>query len=367
MKVPITIPAMTQEMIEAAVDALRNERMSLGENVFKFEEEFARMVGVKRAVSVSSGTNAIQLALEGMQTPKKSTVITSPMSFIASANAIIHAGCVPRFCDIDKRTSCMAPKTLRRRITMKTSAIMPVHLYGYPSDMDEIIETAREKNLIVIEDACQAHGAIYHGRRAGALGNAGCFSFYATKNMTVGGDGGMITTDDEELAERIASMRHCGRMKGSNYDHDVMGYTTRLNTVNAAIGREQLRLLPEWNDRRRAIAAMYDRRLRNVGDIKLPPGPSPDVTPVYHLYVIRTQRRSELSEYLKQKEIQTAFHYPVPIHLQPLYKQMFGYEGGEFKNTEKACKEVLSLPMFPELFDEQVGFVCESIAEFFGR
>jgi len=358
---------MTQEMIDAAVDALRNERMSLGESVFKFEEDFARMVGVKKAVSVSSGTDAIQLALEGMRVPKRSTVITSPMSFIASANAIIHAGCVPRFSDIDKKTYCMDPKKLRRRITTKTTAIIPVHLYGYPSDMDGITEVAREKNLVVIEDACQAHGAMYRGKRTGSIGNAGCFSFYATKNMTVGGDGGMITTDDEDFTERVTSMRHCGRMKGSNYDHDVMGYTTRLNTVNAAIGREQLRLLPEWNERRRAIAAMYDRRLKNVGDLKLPPGPTPDITPVSHLYVVRTQRRNDLSEYLKQREIQTAFHYPVPIHLQPLYKQMFGYRGGEFKNTEKACEEVLSLPMYPGLSDEQVSFVCDSTIEFFGR
>ncbi|HDP96955.1 MAG TPA: DegT/DnrJ/EryC1/StrS family aminotransferase [Euryarchaeota archaeon] len=358
---------MTQEMIDAAVNALRNERMSLGESVFKFEAEFASMVGVKKAVSVSSGTDAIQLTLEGMRVPKKSTVITSPMSFIASANAIMHAGCVPRFCDIDKKTYCMDPKKLRRRITTKTTAIVPVHLYGYPSDMDGITEMAREKNLVVIEDACQAHGAIYHGRRTGSIGNAGCFSFYATKNMTVGGDGGMITTDDEDFAERVTSMRHCGRMKGSNYDHDIMGYTTRLNSVNAAIGREQLRLLPEWNERRRAIAAMYDRRLKNVGDLKLPLGPTADITPVYHLYVVRTQRRNDLSEFLKQREVQTAFHYPVPIHLQPIYRQMFGYKGGEFKNTEKACKEVLSLPMYPGLSDEQVGFVCDSIIEFFGR
>lgn len=358
---------MTQEMIDAAVNALRNERMSLGESVFKFEEEFANMVGVKKAVSVSSGTDAIQLALEGMRVPKKSTVITSPMSFIASANAIIHAGCVPRFSDVNKKTYCMDPKKLRRRITTKTTAIIPVHLYGYPGDMDGIMEVAREKNLIVIEDACQAHGAIYRGKRAGSIGNAGCFSFYATKNMTVGGDGGMITTDDEDFAERVISMRHCGRMKGSNYDHDILGYTTRLNTVNAAIGREQLRHLPDWNDRRRAIAAMYDRRLKNIADLKLPPGPTPEITPVYHLYVIRTQRRNALSEYLKQREVQTAFHYPVPIHLQPLYKQMFGYKGGEFKNTEKACEEVLSLPMYPGLSDEQVGFVCDAIIEFFGR
>jgi len=367
MKVAITIPAMTQEMIDAAVDALRNERMSLGESMFKFEEEFAQMVGVKRAVAVSSGTHALQLAMEGLGIKKKSTVITSPMSFIASSNAIIHAGCVPRFCDIDQKTYAIDPKKLRRRITKKTIAVMPVHLYGYPCDMDEILEVSREKGLAVIEDACQAHGAVYKGRKAGSIGDAGCFSFYATKNMTVGGDGGMITTDNEELADRLVSMRHCGRMKGSNYDHDILGYTVRLNTVNAAIGREQLKLLPEWNERRRAIAAIYDRRLRRTGDLKLPPAPSEEIMPIYHLYVVRTNRREELANFLKQKEIQTAFHYPVPIHLQPLYKQLFGYKGGEFPKAERVCSEVISLPMYPGLTDEQVGYVCDSIAEFFGR
>ncbi|MEM3038872.1 MAG: DegT/DnrJ/EryC1/StrS family aminotransferase [Thermoplasmata archaeon] len=367
MKVAITIPAMSQEMIDAAVNALRNERMSLGESVFKFEQEFAQMCGVKRAVAVSSGTHALQLAIEGMGIKKRSTIITSPMSFIASANAIVHAGCVPRFCDIDDKTYTMEPGKLRRRITTKTTAVIPVHLYGYPCAMDEIMAVAKEKNLVVIEDACQAHGAVYKGKKAGAIGDVGCFSFYATKNMTVGGDGGMITTNDDALADRLESMRHCGRMKGSNYDHDVMGYTVRLNTVNAAIGRVQLKYLHAWNDRRRAIAAMYDQHLKDVGDLKLPPAPTQDIVPVYHLYVVRTKRREELAAFLKTKEIQTAYHYPVPIHLQPLYKQMYGYTGGEFPKTEKACKEVISLPMYPGLTDDQVKFVCESVNEFFGR
>ena len=367
MKVAITIPAMSQEMIDAAVNALRNERMSLGDSVFKFEEEFAQMCGVKKAVSVSSGTHALQLAMEGLNVKKKSTVITSPMSFIASSNAIVHAGCVPRFADIDDKTYTIDPNKLKRRITTKTTAVIPVHLYGYPSAMDEILAISKEKNLIVIEDACQAHGSVYKGKKAGAIGEVGCFSFYATKNMTVGGDGGMITTNNVELAEKLESMRHCGRMKLSNYDHDVMGYTVRLNTVNAAIGRVQLKYLHAWNDRRRAIAAIYDSKLKGVGDLKLPPAPAADITPVYHLYVVRSKRRDDLGNFLKTKEIQTALHYPVPIHLQPLYKQMYGYQGGEFPKSEKACKEVLSLPMYPGLTDEQVNFVCDSVKEFFNR
>ena len=367
MKVAITIPAMSQEMIDAAVNALRNERMSLGESVFKFEQEFAQMCGVKRAVSVSSGTHALQLTIEALNIKKKSMIITSPMSFVASSNAIIHAGCVPRFCDIDDKTYTIDPGKLKRRITGKTSAVIPVHLYGYPSAMDEINAIAKEKNLFVIEDACQAHGAVYKGRKTGALADAGCFSFYATKNMTVGGDGGMITTNNDALADKLESMRHCGRMKGSNYDHDVLGYTVRLNTVNAAIGRIQLKYLHAWNDRRRAIASIYDQRLKGVGDLKLPPAPAQDIIPVYHLYVVRTKQKEKLAEALKAKEIQTAFHYPVPIHLQPLYKQMYKYEGGEFPKSEKASRAVISLPMYPGLNDEQVKFVCDSIVEFFSR
>jgi dTDP-4-amino-4,6-dideoxygalactose transaminase len=367
MKVAITVPAMTQEMIDAAVNALKNERMSLGESVFKFEQEFAQMCGVKRAVSVSSGTHALQLSLEAAGVKKKSTVITSPMSFVASSNAVIHASCVPRFADIDDKTFCIDPNKLKRRITTKTTGVIPVHLYGYPCAMDEILAVAKEKNLLVVEDACQAHGAVYKGKKAGAIGDIGCFSFYATKNMTVGGDGGMITTNNDALADKLESMRHCGRMKGSNYDHDILGYTVRLNTVNAAIGRVQLRHLPAWNDRRRAIAAMYDQRLKGVGDLKLPPSPTQDIIPVYHLYVVRSKRRDDLGNFLKTKEIQTALHYPLPIHLQPLYKQMFGSGEGEMPKSEKACKEVLSLPMYPALTDDQVKFTCDSIVEFFSR
>ncbi len=367
MKVAITIPSMTQEMIDAATNALRNERMSLGDSVFKFEAEFAKMCGVKRAIAVSDGTRALQLAMEASGVKKKSTVITSPMSFVASSNAIIHAGCNPRFCDIDDKTYCIDPKKLKRRITSKTTAVIPVHLYGYPAAMDEILELARQKNLLVIEDACQAHGVVYKGKKAGSIGDFGAFSFYATKNMTVGGDGGMITTNNDAMADKLESMRHCGRMKGSNYDHDVLGYTARLNTVQAAIGLVQLKNLPQWNERRRAIAAIYDQRLKGVGDLKLPPAPNADVTPVYHLYVVRSKRRDELGAFLKTKEIQTALHYPVPIHMQPIYKQLFGFEGGEFPKSEKACKEVLSLPMYPGLNDEQVKFVCDSTVEFFSR
>jgi len=367
MKVPIIIPAMTSEMISAAADALRNERLSLGESVFKFEEEFARMIGVKKAVSVSSGTHALQFAIEGLKIPRKSTVITSPMSFVASSNAIIHAGCIPRFSDIKDKTYTLSPEKLRRRITKKTKCIIPVHLYGHPCMMDAIKDIASERDLHIIEDACQAHGAEFRGQKVGSIGDVGCFSFYSTKNMTVGGDGGMITTNNEELADNLVRMRHCGRKKGSNYEHDIMGYTARLNTVNCAIGREQLKLLPMWNDRRRAIAANYDRRLKRIGDLKLPPSPSSEVLPVYHLYVIRTARRDALADFLKEREVQTAHHYPIPIHLQPIYKELYGYKGGEFPKSEKASSEVLSIPMFPELNDAQISYVCDCIEEFYGR
>jgi dTDP-4-amino-4,6-dideoxygalactose transaminase len=225
--------------------------------------------------------------------------------------------------------------------------------------MDELMELADERGAVVVEDACQAHGAIYRGSKAGSIGKAGCFSFYPTKNMTVGGDGGMITTDDELLAKALAKLRDCGRL--SRYVHDVVGYTSRLNTANAAFGLVQLKKLDSWNERRRAIAARYSRRLSGTS-VSLPPMPSSDILPVFHLYVIRTDMRDKLADHLAKKGIETGVHYPVPIHMQPIYQQMYGFRGGEYPISEALATSLLSLPIFPSMTDEQVDIVCEEIA-----
>ena len=274
MKIPLGKPVFDEEMEKAALDALRNERFVLGESVHKFEEEFAKYCGTDYAVSTSSGTDALKIAMLAAGINPGQAVVTSPASFIASANAIIHAQGVPIFSDINPETNNIDPVKLEKIVTAKTKAVIPVHLYGYPADMDSINDLAEKRDLVVIEDACQAHGASYHGKRTGSLGLIGCFSFYPSKNMTVGGDGGMITTNDEKIAAAAAKLRDCGRK--SQYVHDVVGFTSRLNSVNAAIGRVQLRRLDVWNDSRRKAAKMYDSSLEGVGDLVLPPKGSAD-------------------------------------------------------------------------------------------
>jgi dTDP-4-amino-4,6-dideoxygalactose transaminase len=359
-RIPVSKPTVTEEMLQAMTDALRNERMVLGESVFKFEEEFARFTGTDHAISVSSGTDALILALIALNVRGKE-VITTPLSFVATANAIVHANATPVFADASRKDYNIDPsEVLPNR---NTAAIMPVHLFGNPARMDELRDAVGEK-VKIIEDACQAHGAVYKGKKAGSIGDVGCFSFYATKNMTVGGDGGMITTNDQRLAADLRKLRDCGRI--SRYVHDVFGFTSRLNTCNAAFGRVQLRNLDSWNERRRAIAKRYSDKLREVPEIILPPLGSKDITPVFHLYAVQATDRDSLAKHLDSKGIDTAIHYPVPIHLQPVYRDAFGFGPGSYPESEHLSNSLLSLPIFPELRDEQVDVVCEEIKAYYG-
>lgn len=350
--------------MDAAIHAMRNEKFVLGESVFKFEEEFAKFCGAKYAISTASGTAALALSLLTIRV-SKSEVITSPASFVASANSIIHAGATPRFADANLEDYTIDPICVASAVTRKTKAIVPVHLFGYPAAMNELRAIASEKDLAIVEDACQAHGASIDGRRVGSIGTIGCFSFYPSKNMTVGGDGGMVVTNDKLIAEAIASLRDCGRAEGVRYRHTRFGFTERLNTVQAAIGRVQLRRLEGWNDKRRLIAKRYDSLLSEIKEVKTPPRGNNRITPVYHLYVIRAPERDRLREWLRAKGIECAIHYPAPIHLQPIYRETFGYKDGEFPNSEKICKEALSLPMYPQMTDSEVEFVAASIKEFY--
>mgnify|MGYP001100758507 CR=1 FL=1 len=365
MKIPLSKPVFDEEMRNVALDALQNERFVMGESVFKFEEEFARYCGAKHAISTSSGTFALQLSLVALGINRGDEVVTSPFSFVATANVVLHVGAVPVFADIDVSTGNIDPQLAKRRLTSKTRAIIPVHLYGFPADMKNILDAFRDQECAVVEDACQAHGAEYYGRKVGTLGDVGCFSFYSSKNMTVCGDGGMVVTDDEEVARKVAKLRDCGR--ASHYEHDLIGFTARLNTVNAAIGRVQLKRLDEWNEKRRACAKLYDRLLSNVADVTPPPNGSSEVKPVYHLYVIRTSQRDELKAWLEQKGVQCGVHYPIPIHLQPAYRKLFEYNGEEFPRSELLSKTVLSLPMYPELQEEEIAYICENIHSFFDQ
>lgn len=362
MKVPQAQPVMTEKMIEAAANALRNERLTLGESVNKFEEAFARMCGVKHAVSLSSGTAALQLGLQAAGVKAGDKVLTSAMSFVATSNSFVVFGARPVFTDVDQSDFNLDPKKLV--FENGTKAVIPVHLYGHTARMDEINEAAAKHGAVVVEDACQAHGAKYKGRRAGSLGLMGCFSFYPTKNMHVGGDGGMLTTNDDDIADLVKRLRHCGR-KGQ-YEHDLIGHTARLNSANAAVGIEQLKMLEQWNEKRRAVAAKYDSMLDGVGDLRLPPKPSKDFEPVYHQYAILTKRRNELKKHLESKNVGVGVHYDIPIHLQPVYRDMYGFKEGMLPITERLCKEVLTLPMFVDITDEQVKYVVECFREFYG-
>lgn len=355
MDVNLTNPVFTDEMKEAAIYALQNEFFVFGESVYKFEEEFAKFIGTNHAVSVNSGTFALFSSMIALGIGKENSVLTTPMSFIATANSIIHSGAKPIFSDINRKTGNIDIDKINLK-NGKIHAIVPVHLYGNPCEMEKLSE-CQENNIPVIEDACQAHGAQHKGKMIGSIGDVGCFSFYTTKNMTVCGDGGMVTTNSDEIAEKIRMIRDHGRK--SKNEHSIIGYTARLNTVNAAIGRVQLKYLPGWIKNRREIASKYQIYLPKEILLK----ENDNGKHVYHIFAIQSEKRDKIMSHLSQKGIQTAVHYPIPIHLQPIYRKTFGYSEGKYPETERFSKTVLSLPMYPEMTNDQVKFVCESVLE----
>jgi len=370
MKIPLSKPTITKDMVEAAIYALQNEKLVLGESVFKFEEDFAKYIGVKHAISTNSGTSALILAFHAINITNKDKVISPSATFISTISSAMLLGAKPVFAEINLFDYTIDPTHVRALVHREThiKAIVPVHLYGYPVEMDPIMEIAKERSLYVIEDAAQAHGAKYKGKKVGSIGQIGVFSFYSIKNMTVGGDGGMLVTNDEEIAIIAKKLRDCGR-KGK-YSHDMLGYVFRLNTVNAAIGRVQLRYLDTWNRRRREIAALYDKLLSDIDEVVIPPKPSSTKEPVYHLYVIRLKSkniRDALGAWLETQGIQTLVHYPIPAHLQPILRELHGFKEGMLPKTEIWSKTVLSLPMFPELKNDQIRYTSEKIHEFFNK
>ena len=347
--IPFFVPEFTKDMENAAIDALRNEKFVMGESVFKFEEEFARYTGTKFAISVNSGNAALQLSLISLGITEKSKVITSTNSFVASANCILMTGAKPVLCDINYDDGNIDIKTTNE----KPEAIIPVHIYGNPCDFDSIKSVSETHKAPIIEDACQAHGATFDHKKVGSIGDVGCFSFYPTKNMTVGGDGGMVTTNNEEIKKQIDSLRDNGRR--TRTEHDKLGFTMRLNTVNAAIGRIQLQTLDEKNKRRRELASLYKKFLGD--DCML--DENPKGTSVYHQIIIKHQKRDEIFSHLSKNNIGVAIHYPRPIHKQPLYENL----GYSLPISEKFSNEVLSIPSFPQLKDGDVKIICEKINE----
>ena len=345
--------------MEAVERVLRSGRLAQGLQVEEFEALFASYIGSKYAIATSSGTAALHIALLASGIGNGDEVITTPFSFIATANAILFCGAKPVFVDIDKDTFGLDPSLIRARITSKTKAVLPVHLYGQPCDMKEILRICRERNLILLEDACQAHGAEYRGQKVGSFG-IGCFSFYPTKNMTTG-EGGMITTDNGDIAERARMIRSHGQKE--RYIHEVLGYNYRMTDIAAAIGICQLKKLDEFNRQRIEHARFLSERLDKITGLSVP-FIAPDVKHVFHQFTIRVTRdfrmsRDELKQKLKDKGIVTEVYYPLPIHKQPVYKEL-GYNAS-LPNAEKACAEVLSLPVHPLLTEEELDYIVETI------
>ena len=347
MKIPFFVQEFTAEMEEAAIHALRNESFVGGESVSKFEEEFAEYIGTKYAVSVSSGNAALQISLMALGISDDSKVITPTNSFIASANCIRMANAKPILADIDLRDGGIDIGS----VTENANAVIPVHIYGNPCDFESVKAFTENQNIPIVEDACQAHGATYKDKKVGSLGDVGCFSFYPTKNMTVAGDGGMTTTDNEEIAMKIKSIRDNGRKTKTEFDK--LGFTMRLNTVNAAIGRVQLSHLDEKNTRRREIVSIYRKNL--VNDCILPE--NENGKSVYHQIVVKHEKRDQIRQELADNDIGSAIYYEKPIHLQPIYQE-YGYE---LPNSEKFSKEIMSLPSYPSLTDEQILVICEHV------
>jgi len=351
--------SIKKEVDQAIQEVIDNSAFIMGENVQEFENEFAEFCGVRYGVGTSSGTTALHLALVVCGIKQGDEVITVPYTFIATTEAISYTGAKVVFVDIEDRSYTMDPEKIEQAITERTKAIIPVHLFGHPADMDKITKIAKKRNLVVIEDACQAHGAEYRAKKVGSLGDIACFSFYPGKNLGAYGDAGMVVTDNKELAEKVRLLRDHGRNK--KYYHQVEGYNYRLDAIQAAILRVKLRHLAEWTEKRRRNAKLYNELLKGSG-VKTPVEME-YAKHVYHLYVIRTEKREELYSRLKEKGISVAIHYPLPLHLQEAYRYL-GWKKGDFPISEGCAKGLLSLPMFPELTREEIAEIVQVIKNF---
>jgi dTDP-4-amino-4,6-dideoxygalactose transaminase len=348
-----------QGEIAAAIGrVLESGQYVLGDEVAAFEREFAAYSGARFGIGVNSGTSALHLALLAAGVGPGDEVITVPFTFVATVAAIEYAGARPVFVDIDPRALTLAAGAIEGAITPRTKAILPVHLHGRPAEMDPILEIARSHHLIVIEDAAQAHGAEYRGRRVGSLGDLACFSFYPGKNLGACGEGGLVTTDRPEFDRTIRMLRDWGCSR--KYHHERKGFNYRMEGIQGAILRVKLRHLEAWTEARRAHAARYDELLGDSGVEA--PAPMSEARQVYHVYAVRHARRDALQVALLDRGVQTGIHYPIPVHLQPAYADL-GYRAGDFPHAERAAQEVLSLPLFPELSRAQVEAVSGAIRQ----
>jgi dTDP-4-amino-4,6-dideoxygalactose transaminase len=350
---------LREEISKAIQEVIDEAAFAGGPFVVRFEADFADYCDCPHAIGVGSGTEALWLSLLALGVGPGDDVLTVPNSFMATAEAITYCGARPVFVDVDERTYTMDPSALEKGITPRAKAIIPVHLFGQSADMDPILEIGRDHGLSVVEDACQAHGAEYKGRKVGTLGDAGCFSFYPGKNLGAFGEAGAIVTRDEVLDRKIRILRDHGQVR--KYHHTMVGWNCRMDGIQAAVLRIKLRHLEAGNQLRRSHAAQYDQSFDNLEEV-IRPAKAESVQHVYHIYAIRVQERDEVMRFLAEKGIGSGVHYPVPIHLQEAYRSL-GYVNGDFPIAERCATEFISLPMFPELTPNQVNVVVEAMKE----
>lgn len=329
----------------------------LGKDAREFEDEFAAYCGVKYGIGVNSGTDALYIALAALDIKCGDEVIVPTFTFIATALCISYTGAKPVFVDIDEETYNLDAKKLEKAINKNTKVILPVHLYGQPADMKEILAVAQKHNIVVMEDACQGHGSTYQGKRAGGIGKIGCFSFYPTKSLGAFGDGGMIVTDSKEICDQSKMLRDYGRK--DRYNHSIKGYNSRLDTMQAVVLRAKLKRLDQWNKMRQDNAALYCQLLKETPAIKTPKIKS-DRTHVFQTFAVRVPNRTQVMEKMKEAGIDVLIHYPIPLHLQEAYQEL-NYKKGDFPVSEKICDDIMSLPMSPHMKKQEIEYVCETL------
>ena len=351
--------------IDRAIQQVIDDTAFIGGNyVKKFEREFSEFIGAKYCIGCANGTDALQITLKAMGIGPNDEVIVPANSFIATSEAVTASGAKVVFCDADDKTNNINPALLEDKITDRTKVVIAVHLYGRPADMDAVLAVAGKHKIKVIEDAAQAHGALYKGRTIGTLADAACFSFYPGKNLGAYGDGGAMLTDNEELAKKMRMWANHGRLE--KYNHEFEAYNSRLDGLQAAILSVKLKYLPQWTEERRSIASLYREKLKGVGDLVLPGDDNGAIKAVYHLFVIKTDKRDRLQQYLKEQGIASGIHYPIGLPFLRAYRYL-GHKKEDFPVTANNQDKVLSLPMFPELTAEQQDYVVEQIGNFFNN
>ncbi len=366
MKIPLVDikqqhQSIRRELEKTIRQVFDSNQFVLGGDVDRFEREAADFLGCRYAVGVASGTDALLLSLVALGIGRGDEVITTPSTYFATVGAILHAGAKPVFVDIAPDTYTINTSLIKRKISRKTKVILPVHLYGQCAEMESILTIAKQYQLAVVEDCAQAFGAVREGKKAGTFGDLGAFSFYPTKNLGACGDGGLIVGGRETLMEKIRSLRVQGSRRDNKYIHDVAGYNSRLDSIQAAILKVKLKYINQWNQARREKANIYHRLLKDIREIQTP-YVAPGNTPIYHLYCVRAKKRDHLIDFLKKNGIETGIYYPLPQHLQ---KAVPGYQRGDFPEAERASRETLTLPMFPELTEEEQKYIACSIRDFY--